>query len=76
MRTFRRYSLSIAALLGSVPFDDIDCRGVPNAGDMGDRGSIILFRDSRGDGDGAAFSAALSRFNSSERCFVLGPINS
>lgn len=68
MRTFRRYSLSMAALLGSVPLEEIDCRGVSPPGDLD---SIKLTRESRGDGEGggALFSAAFSRLSSSERCY-------
>jgi hypothetical protein len=61
--------LSIAALFGSVPFEDIESRGV---GVVGDRGSTKLTLESRRDGGGGAFfSAALSRFSSSDRCYAL-----
>lgn len=68
MRTFLRYSLSMAALLGSVPLEEIDCRGVCPLGDLD---STKLTRESReeGEGGGGFFSAAFSRLSSSERCY-------
>lgn len=62
------YSLSMAAFVGSAPFEEIDCRVVSMVGDLD---STKLTLESRGDGEGGAFlsAAAFNRFNSSERCY-------
>jgi hypothetical protein len=66
--TLRRYSRSIAALLGSPPLEalEIDCRGVSDVEEDCPMEAIL---ESRGIGDeGVCFSATLNRFNSSDKC--------
>ena len=65
--------MSIAALLKSVPLDGMESCGI---GATADRGSTKLL-ESRGDGGGggALFSSALSRFNSSDKCYSLAHLH-